>query len=221
MARVNMPQPVKTGNIIRISVYYVTDVNVQITLFDYMNTAGATTVAADVNNIASVFATAAQAQILACISPMSQIQQYIAQDISEGIAPSAISPVGVVGTAGTTYLPLEMQAGIRKLTSLKGQHGYGRVQMPAVPTTFTTPATDPNKLNAAGTTAYLALSIAMQVALTVGAHTYKPVVSTRIIQPKPPLPPISPLITHAGLITGTLVDGLLGTQRRRRPGRGI
>ncbi len=118
-----------------------------------------------------------------------------------------------VGTVGAANLPLEMSVTIRKLTALKGQHGRGRISFPAVPTSFTTPAVDPNMLNAAGITAYSNIISNLTTTLIIGPHNWQPYVVMRALIPATPP-------TRGTPISSMLVDTVLGTARRRKEGRG-
>jgi hypothetical protein len=107
-----------------------------------------------------------------------------------------------------------MAAVFQKKTALKGQHGRGRTSMPAIPNTFTTPATDPNIINATGLTAYLALANQLITPVAAGGNTWSLIVSTA------PIPPVT-LTTRGSIVTLITIDPTLGTIKRRKPGRGI
>lgn len=219
--RTNPSAPLVTGTVFRISVSYLTNDNTQVNTFDYMGATPTATPVADQAALSASFQTNVVPQLRLVTSSQTTIVQLTIADISVGRTVTDIVPIGLAGTAAGTPLPLEMQANIRKLSLLKGQHGYGRVQMPAVPSSFVTPATDPNRINAAGVAAYVLLGNEMLVSPVSGAVIYNPCISTRVKQPLPPLPPISPLITRAQVYILCFPEPLLGTQRRRRPGRGV
>lgn len=123
------------------------------------------------------------------------------------------SGVAVTGSIGNTHLPKEMAAITSKYTSTKGQHGRGRNYWAGIPTTFTTPLTDPNELNSVGITAYNALLTAIQsTAIVDGAVVMSLCVYTRTLK--------GLAVTNAQTVATSLVRTVLGTVRRRRPGRG-
>lgn len=219
--RTNPAAPLVTGTVFRVSVYYLTDNNTQINTFDYMGATPTATPVADQTAISASFQTNVIPQLRLVTTAQTTIVQITIADISVGRTVTDIVPIGLAGTVAGDSLPLEMQANIRKLSLLKGQHGYGRVQMPAVPISFTTPATDPNRINAAGVAAYVLLGNEMLVSPVSGAVIYNPCISTRVKQPLPPAPPISSLVTRAQIYILCFPEPLMGSQRRRRPGRGI
>lgn len=126
--------------------------------------------------------------------------------------------VGFAGVIGATHIPKEMAAVISKVTAVKGQHGRGRNYYPAVPVSFVTPANNPNNLNLAAITAYNAVDTAWFAGTIVDAGTtMEPCVFTT---PKtiPGFAP--PPVQQVALVTSFIVRAILGTVRRRRPGRG-
>src|SRR4029077_10751149 len=92
----------------------------------------------------------------------------------------------------------QVAAVIVRGTRLKGQHGSGRVMMPWVPNTFTTPATSPELLNAAGIAAYTAFMNAVfgtsaPASVVAAGSTFNPAILSR------PTPP-SLLVTNGGIV---------------------
>jgi len=117
------------------------------------------------------------------------------------------------GVIGSTHLPKEMSAIISKYTSTKGQHGRGRNYWPAIPVSFTTPATNPNNLNATGLAAYTTLwENFNSVDIVDGAVIMYVSVYTHVKGNSP--------VTLAQNVATWVVQPILGTTRRRRPGRG-
>lgn len=209
--------PIATG-LLRVIITVQTDTNLQQTLFDYL-TAYASVGPSDLSQLATSWTASCMASYRACLSPDSKVVQITVQDLVPGLNPSYVAFLSLVGLAGVHYLPLISQANIEWKSQLKGQHGRGRTQMPAIPDTFTTPATDPNSLNATGLTAYGGLGIVCILSLVGGAETYTPCITTRPIKGTPPTP--TPKPSRAATKVGYVVRPLLGTQRRRFPGRGI
>lgn len=152
----------------------------------------------------------------ACLSPDSTIERYSCAEVGQGTCPTAVVILApaVAGTAGAHNLPLEMAAVQDLRSSLKGQHGRGRISMPAVPDTFTTPATSPNVLNATGHAAYSDLLASLLLGVTTSMGAWPWTIHTR------PTPPAT-LVTRAVNVVSATTNDLLGTMRRRRPGRGI
>jgi hypothetical protein len=166
------------------------------------------------------FSTAAQAALLtnffACLTPDSKFDEIQISDLSSGTVPTLHdrTNTGTVGTEASNSLPAEMAVTLSKRTGLKGQHGFGRVSMPAVPASCLDLTTSSNKLNGTGLGLYGNFADTMELSITHGLITYKPVVTTRPIAP-------ATLTSKAAIITSVILRDQLGTQLRRRPGRGI
>jgi hypothetical protein len=148
------------------------------------------------------------------LSNASTIQSVTYSETAQGTCPSYNRTNGTIGAVGFPPLPGTTSAIISKYTALKGQHGRGRNYMPYVPSTFTTPGTDPNLLNGSGVAAYVSLMNAFLVPVTAGGTTWRLSVTTR------PAPP-NTLTIQAAVVTYTITTTILGTTRRRREGRGI
>jgi hypothetical protein len=217
--RNNPPAPlIAPEGVLRLVVMMVTGGEVQENLYDFKSTSGTFSIPADQIGLATYFNGTLLPLYRACLTAATEITQVLIQDIVPGFNPTFIQVIAEPGTVGGNALPIEMQATIRKRSGLKGQHGYGRVMLPAVPVAFTTPAANPNILT------NVALYQALATGIITGfaaSGTYLPCITTRVVQPTPPLPPISPIPTRAVTVTSMPVDTLLGTQLRRRPGRGI
>lgn len=214
MPRVNAPAPPITGQVVRMTFLFQTQGNVQEVLQDYMgNVVGPHF--QDAADLAAAFKATFDPIVPAVITTSTVLLSYVAQTLSDNITPTFELPSAAVGTVVGDYLPLEMQATIEKSSRLKGQHGRGRLQMPAVPVSFTTHTANPNTLGGVGQTAYNGFANNLLGPFPTGAGTsFAPVISTR------PTPPAN-LVTLAQLVVAWNVNQLLGTQRRRRPGRGI
>jgi hypothetical protein len=152
--------------------------------------------------------------LLFCVPASTLIEIATCRCISSSSPANTEAPIALPGSVMGDGLPLEMAAIITKYSLLKGQHGRGRIYMPSVPITFTTPATSPNKINATGRTAYGDLGDLTMAVLTSGGLNYKPVIVTR------PIAPIN-IATRGVVISQTFTQPILGTVRRRRLGRGI
>lgn len=214
MPRVNALPPPITGDCYRLTIYSRAQAQVCMNTFEVMGDNFAASPAAPMANILAAWVLAVETQYLACCTTQTRIFRYNIQCISSNAPASIDSLVNKPGTTVTDPLPLEMGVILKKTGPLKGQHGRGRVYMPAIPVTFTTPSIEPNLLNATGTTAYTALGLDIQAAVTVGGINYTPIVSPRPIAP-------AVVVTVAAPITSHLPVSLLGTVRRRREGRGI
>lgn len=117
------------------------------------------------------------------------------------------------GTVGSASLPNMVAAVLSKYTGTKGQHGRGRTYFPGVPDTFITPATDENRLNATGLTAYALVTAALQSnTILDGANVMTLSIATR--------PKTNVAWTQAAPVLTLLMRTLLGTIRRRRIGVG-
>jgi hypothetical protein len=166
------------------------------------------------NAFINAFVVAAQPTFLACLPSDWKLTNYKAELMSDLTKVPEYSTSGATpGTTGATHLPLEMAAVISTATLVKGQHGRGRVYMPAIPVGFVTPAADASRLNGGAAIVYGTFASAMVLPLTVGGSTYNWCVATR----KTPWGNW----TNAGLVINVYIRDVLATVRRRRPGRGI
>jgi hypothetical protein len=120
---------------------------------------------------------------------------------------------GYAGTVGATHIPMEMAAVVSKYTLTKGQHGRGRNYWPCVPTSFVTPASNANSLNATAIAAYQTLANQTDaVGIADGAAEMFLAVYQRPAKGFP--------ATQAQAVENIIIRPVLGTVRRRRPGRG-
>lgn len=214
MARVNALPPPLTGDAYRLTIFSQTHAQTCMNTFDVMGDAYAASPATNMAALLAAWILAVETPYRAVLTGSTRIFNYNIQCISS-LAPASIdSSASLFGTVAGFELPLEMAAIIKKTGPLKGQHGRGRVYAPAVPISFTTPATDPNLLNNAGGIAYNAVGSAVQAAVVIGGINYTPIVAPRPIAP-------AAVVTLGAPITQHKYVALLGTVRRRREGRGI
>jgi hypothetical protein len=159
--------------------------------------------------------TQCEVHLAAVFAPDTSITRYFVADLSVGTTPTLVTGTGgVPGTAGTNSLPGTVAAISTKYTSVKGQHGRGRIYFGPIPDTFTTPATDPNKINGAGTAAYNLLHGDLLTNINAGGQLFALALTTR---PNPP----QVLVSLGTNVTGIMVQLITGNVRRRREGRGI
>jgi hypothetical protein len=155
-----------------------------------------------------------QASLLAVLPPTASITGYLVQDLNPATCPSQLIPVtGAVGTAGASAANGMISAVLTKTSFLKGQHGRGRAYIPCVPNTFVTPVTDPNVINGVGKPLYDTLANALAVSIVATTPNMQPCITTR-----PSAPNTVPL--RASIIFKFITELVLGTQRRRKEGRG-
>jgi hypothetical protein len=131
-------------------------------------------------------------------------------DVSSIQGVISVANAGVLGTRPATHLPTEVAAVLIRRTTLKGQHGRGRVSLPAISPGDVTASTI---TLAAEKTALAALASAMLFVCSDGTNNYTPVVAQR--SPAPPR-----LVTNYTNITSVTPNYVLGTVRRRKLGRG-
>jgi hypothetical protein len=213
--RVNPPAPAVTGDVVRFTMISVTQGQTCFTTHDYMSSAVGDVTHPLLANLATAFDTAVTTPYLACLPTTSNVVGVIAEVISTSTVSKFLLSFIQAGLVAAAGLPLEIAAIINRSTILRGGHGVGRFSMPAIPVTFTTPATDPNRINAAGGVAYTALCVALQTTFpAASAPAVSPVVSTR------PVPPAL-VVSHAQPIISQAFNTLVGTVRRRKEGRGI
>jgi hypothetical protein len=217
MARNNPAAPVINAAVARLTLTLKTQNTLQEIVLDYLYNIGLVVpTPADLSAFEAQWEANHNTLMRACLSPLTDYFQISVAEIHFGVTPTLVLPflAGTSGTAGATNLPLEMAGTMQKKSSLKGQHGRGRLSMPAIPNTFTTPATDPNVLNATANTAYLALLNQLILPVTVAGNAWQLAISTR------PTPPQT-LVTNAVVVSAMTIDPTLGTARTRKPGRGI
>lgn len=215
MARFNpFPAPV-TGPVIHLTVETTDPIGQRFQVgLDYMAIAPLAVTQAVMIAFLAAWRFAYEATWKATLAADTSITRYICAETSAGVTPSVVTLANVVGTGGTVSLPGFVASVVTKYSTLKGQRGRGRMYMGGVPTAFTTPATDPNLINAAGIAAYLALTAPLLVGVVAGGTTWNLSITTR------PVPPA--VLVATGVPVNILqLQQPLGTVRRRREGRGI
>lgn len=134
---------------------------------------------------------------------------FISRNDINGVFTTAHS--GLVGSRGAPTLPTTVAIVLNRASNVKGQHGRGRLSLPAVCAADTTLS----RVTAAGAiTALVALEAAMLLTASDGVNTWTPCIAERS-QSSPRLAIGSSalqVVTH---------DTLLGTIRRRKIGRGV
>lgn len=215
MPRNNPAAPGNTGPIARLSVQVVLQSQVYECVLDYMSVAPTPVNLSVLAGFLAAWRVANEANWQGILSSQAVIQVYTVQEVAIGTTPSLIV-TGVNKTGGVLVPPLPgtVAAVATKLSSLKGQHGRGRNYFMAVPNSFTSPAVEPNTLNAAGLAAYAALTTSLLLPVTGGGATWNLSVSTR------PIAPIT-LVTNAIPVVTFTTQPILANVRRRREGRGI
>lgn len=215
MPRNNPAAPVATGPIARLSVQVVLQNQIYECVLDYMSVAPTPVNLSVLGGFLAAWRVANEANWQGILSAQAVIQTYIVAEVQVGTTPSFVmTGVNKTGSILQPPLPGTVAAVATKLSSLKGQHGRGRSYFMAIPTTFTSPATEPNTLNAAGLAAYATLTSSLVLPVTGGGATWNLSVSTR------PIAPIT-VVTNAIPVTTFTTQTILGNVRRRREGRGI
>lgn len=217
MGRFNPPAGATTKAIARVTVGTKTAGSICLTTFDYQwNTVGTSPSLGDLNNLADDWHTAFDTDFLACLSPQTELYSTQVAELHYGTSPTyaRLETPGTVGTAGATALNLELGVTMTRYGPLKGQHGRGRITMPAIPNTFVTPATDANVINSTGLAAYNTLATALVSPLVRGGSTWTPFISTRPVAP-------STLVDFGVQVSNYVVRAIMGTARTRKEGRGI
>lgn len=217
MARFNPPLPTVSGTCVRLIMQCLTQAQISLTKFDYIDISNPGNPSlSELQAFRAAWRTLVEGSILLCLTPLTSITGYFVQELFYGTTPSDQFnlPSPVPGTQGTNNLPLIMAAVTRSQTAVKGQRGRGRTAWPAVPDSFTTPATDPDILNATGIAKYTSVLGSLATNVVVGTRTWNWSILT------PPAPPAT-LIRNGSAIVSSTVDSILGSMRRRKIGRGI
>jgi hypothetical protein len=211
--RNNTPAPALTGDLARVVLQYKGPGGLYQTVHDYMANGFGVLTTAVLSALASAFETAVQPSLLNALSNQVTVTQYTAEDLNPSKAPSQTVASNTGGNVAAAPLPSEMCATVRKNSTLKGQHGRGRISLPGVPVTFPTPTTNPDVIGSTGLSVYATLCTALQNSLTAAGVNFVPVITTR-----PSSPGAMP--TNAQPTSSWTTDATLGTTRRRKPGRG-
>jgi len=209
------PAPPVLGSAYRVVVTVLADGQLCMCSFDYSNTLGPINVPLDMAAFLGNWYTSCSGNLQACLPTSTTIQSVVAICLTDNsIANQFLTPNDPGSVAGN-HLPLEMAAVNRRFSNfLKGKHSRGRYSMPAVPVSFTTPATSANNLNSAGLAAYALLN-----ASVFGPFAGVSTLSQYTIMTRPPKG--TPNYSRGVLVDENATDVLLGTVRRRKPGRGI
>lgn len=215
MARNNPPLPPLTFAVIRYTVQTTYLAQIYESILDYI-ASGPVTLSPTVLGVFDTnWRTANLTDFLACISQDAMFVRTYTADLRPATTPTVVNASGpTAGTVASHPLPGPVAAILTKRTNIKGQHGRGRMMMPWVGISFTTPATDPNVLNNTAFSAYNAFIAAITVPVAAGGANWTPSVITR------PVPPAI-AVTNGANIESWTVQSILGTVRRRREGRGI
>ena len=184
MPRFNAPAPPLIGDAIRLTIQYTGFGRTPLTVLDYIMTTGSAGSAAQLTSFLTAWRAAVEPSLKAALPTAVSITQYTVAAVSRSDIPSIVVGVAVPGTDVNAPLPSFVAAHARKSTSLKGQHGRGRTAWPFVPTDFTTPGTDPNKLNLGGSVAYGLIHTALDAGVSwAGPSTATPALLTRPVAP--------------------------------------
>lgn len=215
--RQNAPLPVLGANpAVRIVQKFVSFAQVCEITIDYICNVAIGLSPAIIDTLLVNFQFVCDAGFQGAVTAQTELSDTLGISLTDATIPTrtlAHAPATVGTVAGNT-LPIEMGVVLRKHTAFRGQHGMGRITMPAVPVGFTTPGTDPNLLNAAGVTAYTTVCTNFGTALLAGGQFWSSSLTTR---PSPP----AVVASHGAALSNMTVNPLLGTSRRRKEGRGI
>jgi len=214
--RVNAPLPLNVGPVIRVVTYIRIDGQQCLNTYDYTSAAAPAPSLATLAQFSVDWTAANGANLTAVLSSRATWTGNIVSCLSLNTTPSAVDTFAVplAGAVVQPALPGEMAAILARYTSVRGQHGIGRVMLPAIPITFTAPATDPNILTGAAVTAYNVLAVSLRTVVVSAGVNWVPVLSQRPA-------PGEALVTRSAGIVSYVTRTLLGTVRRRREGRGI
>jgi hypothetical protein len=217
MPRFNPHQPAVPANtpVIRVTPQLSFDSQLYEVSLDYLCAAAIAVNQAALQAFLTAWRAACEVALLGTQSTDTSLVRYYTAEVAIGVAPTLVTPVAATaGTVASHPLPGPDAAIITKYTNVKGQHGRGRMYMPSVPLSFTTPGTNPNVINATGIAAYGAwISAIVPAVVAVGAN-WTLSVSERPLSP-------STLVSYCGNSSNLTLQAILGTVRRRREGRGI
>jgi hypothetical protein len=161
------------------------------------------------NNILTNLTTTYKAMLSADWLGNSSILNVVHRNDIMGIVGFSILAAPGTGPAG--HEPTTVAGLIIRRSGVKGQHGRGRVSIPAVPTGWVTAS---QLTLAAGLTAYNNFETAMALTASDGTNTWTPCIAQRAAA--------SPrLVIGFAPVVSVTTNPLLGTIRRRRLGRGV
>lgn len=214
--RINAQLPALAVNAVRATFNYLIDNQLALWVLDYIGSSlaysGTGFELAMATSLAGALGTTLRAMLSAdCFFTSVKVQSLTTPSRMPGIF--TVATANQPGTVAGNHIPSEMSAICYKVTGTKGQHGRGRLMLPGIPSSFLTPGTDCNRLNAAGSAAAQNFDTAV-VGTTYadGGNTYAPGLTQRTLH--------GAATAFGALLTGLGTRLLLGTVRRRRIGRG-
>jgi hypothetical protein len=183
-----------------------------ISSLDYVSTITGPTIVTMLNFLGAA-STALFAKYKACVgTDWACTEERVLMMSDETLAPQAsIGNAGVAGTGGSLSTDSEIAAIILKTSALKGQHGRGRLSLPAVPSGSIGGSVI---TGAALKTALGTLATEMLAVLNDGTNNYDPIIGSYYNSPKPGQ------LGAYSLMVQAVYNTLLGTIRRRKIGRG-
>jgi hypothetical protein len=211
--RNNPPAPNITGMVLRCSIIGDLDGQTTVSEFDYMGNGATHTPLTDLQNVLNQFQGAVVPAYAGVMSHDWTLAAVRCACLSVEGQRTLVNFPTITGLVDGPSLPPVNAVSIFKIaTSLKGQHGQGRVLVPAVPVSFQDAGGNPALISAAAQQAYTVLGNAMLLNNTSipPAVTYMPCISTR------PVPGFF-YVTHAVTYNRILVRPTIGRVRRRYP----
>lgn len=211
--RVNAPLPPPgTKAVIEIAVVGIIEGQRTVNTFYYAGAPAGSLTGTDLLNATTAWTAAFLADYRACMSSDWKTIGLTATCLTQPTLQtvSSASSGGLAGTGPAGHEPNQVAVVISRYTATKGQHGRGRVYLPAVPIAW---VTDSSIAIAAGINAYDAFATDMGTGMTVTAIAY----AASVVQRAGTTPRG---IVGVGAITFTFPRLLTGTCRRRRVGRG-
>jgi len=205
------------GEVIRFKVQFrgITQIETWQTHFDYRSPQSVAPIenGADLAAAINTFAAHVQTAFKAAIPATVNIVAYVAESLRN---PSVLPMKNVVSEAGTVsgdYLPPYNQVTLQCQTNLRGKHGRGRRQMPAVPESYN----QNGYLTSAAVTVYEGICNLLEntLELVTEGDAWQPCLARRYGEPVGGL-----YFVRSGDITIWNARDTLGTQDRRAWGRG-
>lgn len=209
--RVNANAPRIIGTVMRLSIYGRYLGQTTINSFDYQSAGPSAFPFADQVALVVAWQNIVSTPFANCCVQEWFGYQYTVQVLSDNTSVTQVFAAGLQGNVTAFGLPSFNQVSVQKLSALKGQHGRGRIQMPAVPDVFLNSIGDlRNQLTVGALDTYGQLGHAASLALNSGlSSSYTPVIVTR---PKKPA-----VIPSFAMPWGHYhVQQFLGTQQRRK-----
>jgi hypothetical protein len=212
--RVNPALPGTTNTIMQLAAVGVLDQQEIVSTFTYLSNNSPPAPGEELALANAWVAAAISTDFLDCLSAGYSLLAVKVTCLSDLTRTPAVKTLGagLPGGVAGTHEPTTVAGVISRYTAFKGQHGRGRLMMPAIPSSFVDPTTDANSLTAAALAIYQTFCTQLLVTVTVGAATYSLAIASR------------PLTTvawrNAAIVTVIVPRPLLGNVRRRRVGRG-